>query len=98
METLKEKPAAQIGCLSRLVMSKPKQLNITKWLRDNEGGKWRYDNMATWWCDDEKRHMSRTAAFGDEEGLAPAQYWLYEKGKTPRMIHFHLHNGKVDGE
>ena len=52
------------------------------------GGEWTYDGRASWWCNDGKRHVSRCSAGVDEydNEVGPAQYWLYEKGKTPKRV------------
>jgi len=59
-----------------------KAANLDKTL----GGKWKYDGVTTWYCDDGLRRVSRCSAGVDEfdNELGPAQYWLYEEGKTPR--------------
>jgi hypothetical protein len=59
-------------------------MSIAKQLEKNLGGKWKYDCMSTWWCDDGKRHVSRCSSMFDDEDRCPPQYWLYEDGKAPR--------------
>jgi hypothetical protein len=59
---------------------------IAKRLSKHLGGKWAYDNLSTWWCDDNKRSVSRCSAGVDEfdNDLGPAQYWLYGDGNPRR--------------
>lgn len=54
-------------------------------LARNLGGKWKYDGIATWWCDDNIRHVSRCSAGVDEydNEVGPVQYWLYDRRKSP---------------
>lgn len=64
---------------------KIQKVNITQWLNKHEGGKWKYDGHATWWCDDGERHLSRVAMdFTDEDCWTG--YHLYG-GKNPRWIY-----------
>jgi hypothetical protein len=61
-----------------------------KQLSDKFGGKWKYDGIATWWCDDEKRHVSRVCNnFYDDFETTPLlkEYILYGDG-TPRHVFF----------
>jgi hypothetical protein len=48
-------------------------------LADKFGGVWTYDGMASWWCDDDIRHVSRVATgFDDEcESWYPPEYIMY---------------------
>lgn len=55
---------------------KPKAISISKWLKKNKGGNWIYDGTASWWCDDNKRHVSRVAMDCMEED-GPVGYYLY---------------------
>jgi hypothetical protein len=54
-------------------------MSIAKSLSKHLGGTWKYDGLASWWCDDDKRHVSRCSAGVDDwdNELGPAQYWLY---------------------
>lgn len=64
--------------------SKAKQLGETF------GGHWTYDGMASWWCDDEKRHVSRVHTGGLDMSGEPMPgfgYYLYGDG-APKMITF----------
>jgi hypothetical protein len=55
------------------------RLNKTKYLEKHFGGKWKYDGMASWWCDDGKRHVSRTAScYCDDKCNHLPHYYLYE--------------------
>ena len=49
------------------------------------GGRWKYDGMTAWWCDDGRRHVARVCAGVDEfdHDVGPPQYWLYEKDNPP---------------
>jgi len=53
-------------------------VNISTYLAKKYGGKWKYDHRGTWWCDDNKRHVSRVNMCGcDYEcGHAPG-YFIY---------------------
>lgn len=59
--------------------------SIEKQLAKSLGGKWKYDGMASWWCDDQVRSVSRCGhlinpEYSDETAR---EYWLYGDG-TPR--------------
>jgi hypothetical protein len=62
-------------------------VNRAKRLSELFGGKWKYDNQTTWWCDDGKRHVSRCCSAFDESEMAPSQYWLYGDG-GPKLVRF----------
>ncbi len=52
------------------------------------GGKWEYDGVNTWWCDDKKRYVCRCAPpiIDDfDEKIGPPQYWLYGGGYPERV-------------
>lgn len=51
------------------------------------GGKWTYDNICTWHCDDGKRYVVRTAPCPQENGerYGPPDYILYGDG-PPRNV------------
>ncbi len=53
------------------------------------GGKWIYDYRCSWWCDDDKRHVSRCSAGVDEfdNEIGPPEYWLYGDGE-PKRVYF----------
>ncbi len=58
---------------------KMKKFNKTKYLEEHYGGKWKYDYIGSWWCDDDKRHVSRTATcMCDEPCICPCRYYLYD--------------------
>jgi hypothetical protein len=38
---------------------KVKKRSYCKDFAKEHGGKWKYDGEGTWWCDDEKRYISR---------------------------------------
>jgi hypothetical protein len=66
-----------------------KPMSISRWLEENKGGKWKYDNHATWWCDDDERHVSRVAKdFSDDSGTGPVGYYLYG-GASPGWVYFY---------
>lgn len=53
------------------------------------GGKWTYSPACgTWFCDDDKRHVSRVSAGIDWEGepLPGCEYWLYGGVDCPRRV------------
>jgi hypothetical protein len=66
-------------------------MSVAKNLAKHLGGKWTYDGRASWWCDDEKRSVSRCSAGVDEfeNPLGPAEFWLYGDG-TPRRAEGYL--------
>lgn len=71
-------------------------MSKSKFLAAKYGGKWTYDRVATWHCDDGKRSVSRCCATYDDEGLCPPQYWLYGSGQ-PELVCFHSNLfGKAD--
>ncbi|MHA2279906.1 MAG: hypothetical protein ACXAC5_03390 [Promethearchaeota archaeon] len=62
-------------------------MNKTKYLEKHFGGKWKYDGVTSWWCDDGKRHVSRTAScMCDDICNHPPRYFLYGKDEV-REIH-----------
>lgn len=64
-----------------------KKINISKWLEENYGGKWTYDYRTTWWCDDDKRHMSRVASCScDDICNHSPSYYIYGDGTPERII------------
>jgi hypothetical protein len=67
-----------------------KRINKTKYLNDNYGGKWKYDGINTWICDDCTRTVSRVASCTCDYvcGHSP-DYWLYGDG-TPKPVYFWL--------
>jgi hypothetical protein len=67
-----------------------KRINKTKYLNDNYGGKWKYDGICTWICDDCTRTVSRVASCTCDYvcGHSP-DYWLYGDG-TPKPVYFWL--------
>jgi hypothetical protein len=64
------------------------KINKTKLLEKEFGGKWKYDNHATWWCDDNKRHVARVqSCHCDDICNHPSVYYMYGDG-TPKLIWF----------
>jgi hypothetical protein len=61
-------------------------MSITKQLNKTLGGKWTYDGRATWWCDDNKRSVSRCGQLIDPEWSEDTrrEYWLYGNGTPVR--------------
>jgi hypothetical protein len=61
-------------------------MNYAKHLAKNLGGKWTYDQMCSWRCDDGERRVSRYSAGVDEfdNEVGPPQYWLYGDGAPRR--------------
>lgn len=52
------------------------------------GGKWVYDCRATWWCDDEKRSVSRCkSCMCDDDCNHLPTYYLYGDG-VPKIVSF----------
>ena len=49
------------------------------------GGKWKYDGVTSWWCDDNKRHVSRCAAGHEDDGWAPS-YYLYITNEPAKVL------------
>lgn len=59
-----------------------------KQLAEKYGGKWKYDGISSWWCDDNLRHVARVSTNSyDEPGYFPPAYYLYGDG-IPSLIHF----------
>lgn len=64
-----------------MAISKAKQLS------KKYGGNWEYDGMASWWCDDKLRHVSRTCSCSHDDYCdCPPNYWLYSKKAKPILI------------
>jgi len=61
--------------------------NKSKYLARVYGGVWTYDHLASWWCDDGERCVSRVCASMYEEDRMPPNYWLYGDG-TPQQVHW----------
>lgn len=55
-----------------------------KLLARNLGGHWTYDGMASWWCDDDLRHVSRCCGNIADEDNSWTEYWLYGTGMPER--------------
>ncbi len=56
------------------------KINKTKYLEKHFGGKWKYDHVGSWWCDDDKRRVSRTASCTcDDVCRCPCRYFLYSR-------------------
>jgi hypothetical protein len=57
-------------------------MSIAKQLSKTLGGKWTYDGMATWWCNDMIRSVSRCGQLIDPEWSDETrrEYWLYGHG------------------
>ena len=66
-------------------------MSIVKNLAKHLGGKWTYDGVATWWCDDDKRSVARCGQLIDPEWSDDTrrEYWLYGDG-TPRRAERYL--------
>jgi hypothetical protein len=60
-------------------------LSKAKILAKRYGGTWKYDGCTTWWCDDGKRHVTRTSSGVDEweNALGPPDYILYNPPEKP---------------
>lgn len=65
-----------------------KSKNLAKHL----GGKWMYDGVATWYCDDMLRNVSRCSPGVDQfdNPLPGKQYWLYKSSGTPERAEKYL--------
>lgn len=63
-----------------------------KLLGEKHGGKWTYDGVSSWWCDDGKRHVSRVHTGGFDvngEAMPGSGYFMYGEG-APKRISFSL--------
>lgn len=56
--------------------NKVKGRTFSQRLSNAFGGKWKYDSVSRWFCDDGSRHVGRTCHVSDDE-YAPARYVLY---------------------
>lgn len=58
------------------------------YLSNKYGGKWKYDGVATWYCDDKKRSVSRTAnmLYDGNDNYGDTDYYLYGDGETRRIV------------
>ncbi len=60
-----------------------------KFLGKKYGGKWKYDNYASWWCDDGVRHVSRVSSCGcDDYCHHRPDYRMYGGGNNGVIIYF----------
>jgi hypothetical protein len=68
--------------------SSKKSTSFAKLFGITFGGTWKYDCEATWWCDDNKRHISRCSPGVDEfdNPVGPPVYYLYEDNQTPQLV------------
>lgn len=66
---------------------KSRRINITKWLKDNKGGSWKYDGHCCWRCSDGKRHVARVAMDFTDDYNGPSGYYLYG-GDNPGWLYF----------
>lgn len=75
-------------------------MSYAKLLGKEFGGSWRYDGCTTWWCDDGRRHVARTASdfYDDGDRPGPPTYYLYEDGHAPRIVRFALFSDIDKGE
>ncbi len=84
--------------LTNELFIKPKRLKQSKIKELSEvlGGVWRYDDFASWYCDDNKRHVTRTCST-DYEVIPkqPPNYWLYGEG-APKLIKWNYENLGLD--
>lgn len=65
-------------------------MSVAKNLAKNLGGKWSYDGVSSWWCDDGVRHVSRCCSdYSDEYG--PIEYWLYGVAPYPQRAEQYLY-------
>ncbi len=82
-----------ISCLRQELLVKRHQQKFktkAEQLHCTLGGIWTYDNFASWYCDDKKRHVTRTCSdIYDED--APPDYWLYGDG-PPQLIRWRYVN------
>ena len=66
-----------------------KKLNKTKYLEEHFGGKWKYDHVCSWWCDDDKRNVTRTSSCMCEDPCkCPCRYLLYGGEKMIEIYAF----------
>jgi len=53
------------------------------------GGKWRYDGIGTWECNDGTRYVNRTVGCDcDGECNHPPHYWLYGNSPIAERVSF----------
>jgi hypothetical protein len=66
---------------SLIVLTNPNpKMNKTKYFEEHYGGTWKYDGCTSWWCDDGKRHVSRTAScMCDDVCPHPPRYILQDE-------------------
>jgi hypothetical protein len=68
------------------VNKEDRKISKTKYLEKHFGGKWEYDHVTSWWCDDGKRHVSRTATCTcDDLCKCPVRYFLYGEEKAKEI-------------
>lgn len=70
-------------------------MSKAKNLAHHLGGKWKYDGVCGWHCDDGVRHVYRCSAGVDEwdNPLGPPEYWLYGQGTPKRAEEYLLSPG-----
>ena len=67
--------------------NRPRSRSRAAYLAEVFGGKWKYDGVTTWRCDDGRRRVSRVSAGVDEfdNEVSPPHYYLYGDGVPHRV-------------
>ena len=68
----------------------PRKINKTKYLEKYYGGKWKYDGHGSWWCDDDKRSVTRVSTCMmdsrcDDSCKCPVACWMYGDDAPQRI-------------
>ena len=68
------------------ILLDPPVRNRSKELAKRYGGKWAYDRQGTWWCDDNKRRVSRVNnCHCDDYCKHSPAYYLYGAGQAEQV-------------
>jgi len=75
--------------LQKILNSRVKKINKTKWLEKHYGGQWKYVGWGRWECSDGQRYVQRTSqdCSNDWYDEFHIQHWLYGDG-TPKLINW----------
>ena len=70
-----------------VVKRTPRAKSVSNGLAEKFGGKWKYDNRGSWWCDDNQRHASRVCNCfpSDDDCNCIPTIWVYGDDKPQRF-------------
>ncbi len=62
-------------------------MNISKYLSKQFGGKWTYDHICSWWCNDDKRNVNRVSSCICDDVCDHTPYYYLYGDVTPKLLH-----------